>query len=67
MPLNSVTKFDEDLERFARDREWTKSISMNLHQFRGHNTEMPWMIWLVIELNRDIMPISIVNKFNEDV
>ena len=36
------------------------------HQLKGHNSEVPSTIWLVIELDRDIMPINIVTKFNED-
>jgi hypothetical protein len=27
---------------------------------------MTWKNWLIIELDRDIMPISIVTKFGED-
>ena len=34
---------------------------------RGHNSEVPWTIWLVIEFDRDTMPISLVTtKLNED-
>ena len=36
------------------------------HQLRGHNSEVSWMIWLVIELDLDIMLISIMTKFGED-
>ena len=37
------------------------------HQLRGHNSEMSWTIWLDIELDIDIMPISVVTKFGEDL
>ena len=35
-------------------------------QLRGHKSEVSWAIGSVIELDRDIMPISIVTKFGED-
>ena len=66
MPLSIVTKFSDDRVRITRVREWTKSISMNFHQLRGHKSKVSWTIWLVIELDRDIMPITVVTKFGED-
>ena len=37
------------------------------HQLRGHNSEMSWTIWLVIELDQNIMPISIVTNCCEEL
>ena len=36
------------------------------HQLRGHNSEVIWKNWLVIEPDRDIMSMSIVTRFGED-
>ena len=61
-PISIVTKLNEDQVRIARVREWTMSILTKFHQLRGHNSEVSLIIWLVIELDQNIIPISIVNK-----
>jgi len=39
---------------------------VNFGQLKGHYSAEPVVIWLVIKLGRDIMPLSIVTKFLED-
>ena len=34
--------------------------------FKGHNSGVCGVIWLVIKLGRDIMPTKIVTKFDDD-
>ena len=43
-----------------------ESGQSQFHYLRGYNSEVTWTNWLVIELDRDIMPIGIVTKFGED-
>ena len=42
------------------------TVNEFLKPTKGYNSEVSWTIWLVIELDWDIMPISIVTKFGED-
>ena len=38
----------------------------NLDQFKGSNPEVPRGIWLIIILDRFILPTNIFSKFGED-
>ena len=42
------------------------TIFINFVQFKGRNSLVPMPIRLIIELRRDIMPVSIVTMFHED-
>jgi len=57
------TKFHED--PMKTDGE-NITICINFVQFKGRNSLVPMPIRLVIELRRDIMPVSIVTMFHED-
>ena len=80
MLMRIVTKFGEDQQEFFELENGEDSIGKlhgsyryrrtfvpTLRLRRGHNSEVSWTIWLVIKFDRDIMPMSIMTKFGEDL
>jgi len=66
MPLNILSKFGDNQMKIVQIREQTKvKCKKNPAKFKGHNSKVPNVIWLDIELDQNVMPINILGKFDD--
>ena len=62
MVLNNMTKFHKILIKNFQVREWTSFKKVNFHKQRAITTGA---IWIIIELEEDIMVLNNVTKFHK--
>ena len=62
MPVFFTCTFDKDLMKGG----WENLETSFFSQLKGINSKMTGKIWLKFELVRDLMPVLITCKFDED-
>ncbi len=51
---------------FALRHEGELAKTANFDRFKGHNSDMPYAIWLGMELDLDFTPTNIFRKYGDD-